>query len=266
MAGAHRPWRLAMFERLPSFLPRDLRELLRFVPERGWDAIEWKPLMASLRGISWQLASGRGIAKLAAHTATLTDALHPRPGVAPGTPLTGLDQRQRRSAGDAILRYYFAQWRSERGLFLDLRSSRFSLREEGVCFHPNGLWLRLDDDFRRGMLDLYRGFYGADEGLFDDALTRMGLLRPDLSPVAAEQLRTLLGQHFGSSQASQRFAIDDFRASFNALFDFFIEHDYRLRSDFVLVGFYLITLYLVLEDLGQPHNVRSLCRRELLAD
>jgi len=93
----------------------------------------------------------------------------------------------------------------------------------------------------------------------------MGLLKPALPKAAADELRGLLRSHFGTTQVAQRFAIEDFRASFNALFDFFIDHDYRLRSDFVLVGFYLITLYLVLEDLGQRHDVRSLCRRELPA-
>ena len=81
--------------------------------------------------------------------------------------------------------------------------------------------------------------------------------------VEADELRRLLRAHFGAETGAQRFSIAEFRDSFNALFDFFVEHDYRLRSDFVIVGFYLITLYLTLEALGQRHNVRELCLAEL---
>ena len=53
--------------------------------------------------------------------------------------------------------------------------------------------------------------------------------------------------------------------SFDELFAFFVSHQYKLHSDFVFVGFYLITLYLTLEQLGQSHNVRKICADVLLA-
>ncbi|CAN0605043.1 unnamed protein product, partial [Ectocarpus sp. 12 AP-2014] len=43
-----------------------------------------------------------------------------------------------------------------------------------------------------------------------------------------------------------------------------VDKGYSLRSDFVLVGFYLITLYLVLEALGQQHDVKTLWAKEML--
>ena len=70
--------------------------------------------------------------------------------------------------------------------------------------------------------------------------------------------------NFGISQSRQRFAIDSFKASFDELFDFFLAHDYTLHSDFVWVGFYLITLYLTLEEGGQAHDVRAICEEVLL--
>lgn len=251
-----------MLERLPGFVPDDLRQLLSFVPTRGWDAIAWRPLLKQLQRITWQLASQRGVRALAARSAALTDAV--AFGDVDGSqPLDALSPARRRAAGDAILRFYFAQWRNPEGLFLDLRPARFAGSEGDVHFLPSGLWVTLNDDFRRGMIDLYRGFYTDDGALLDDALWRMGFLREDLSDADADKLRGLLQAHFGAEQSAQRFSIDAFRASFDALFDFFIEHDYQLRSDFVLVGFYLITLYLVLEHLGQRHDVRTLCQREL---
>jgi predicted unusual protein kinase regulating ubiquinone biosynthesis (AarF/ABC1/UbiB family) len=247
-----------MADRLPRFVPRDLRELIAFVPTRGWDAIEWRPLLKQLRKISWQLASQDG-------TSTLASSLQPLlPDVnvaasKRGAALDTLDAKARKAAGDALLRLYFAQWLNPGGLFLDLRPSRLAWDDGALCLRPSGLWTRVDDDFRRGMIDLYLGFYRDDEALLDDALTRMGFLRPDLSAAEAEELKQLLRAHFGSEQRRQHFAIAEFRESFDALFDFFLAHDYRLRSDFVMVGFYLITLYLSLESLGQRHDVRALC-------
>ncbi|MEM9303435.1 MAG: hypothetical protein AAGE01_15065 [Pseudomonadota bacterium] len=248
--------------KLPGFVPEDLRQLVRFVPLRGWDAVEWAPMMRSLRGISWQYVSRRGVRRLGERVAETV------PEVAIVQVLEGdleeLDDASRRHVGDALLRLYFGQLLVEEGLFLDLRIARLGHDEERLQFAPNGLWIRLDPGFRQGMLALYRSFYGSDEAAFDRALRQMGVLRDGLGGAAEEELKALLEAHFGVKQHDQRFAIDDFKHSFDELFEFFVAHDYRLRSDFVFVGFYLITLYLSLERLGQSHDVRSICEATLL--
>ncbi|MEE4279549.1 MAG: hypothetical protein V2I82_13865 [Halieaceae bacterium] len=244
-------------------LPQDLAQLIAFVPKRGWDALEWKPLLAHLRRISVQLATRRGVHALAGSAAQLSDAVSfaaPPPGA---RLFDGLNGRQRRAAGDALLRFYFAQWRNPEGLFLDLRPRRFLWERGRLHFSPSGLYARLSPDFSRGMRDLYRGFYAPDDVLLEDALLRLGFLHEDLGEDESEELRGLLRAHFGASTDAQRFSIEDFRSSFNALFDFFIDNNYRLPSDFVLVGFYLITLYISLDQLGSRHNVRSICLAEL---
>jgi hypothetical protein len=114
------------------------------------------------------------------------------------------------------------------------------------------------------MVALYRSFYSDDDGAFDAALRQMGMLRPGLGKRAERELKALLQAHFGIDQRAQRFSIDRFKASFDELFEFFIEHDYKLGSDFVFVGFYLITLYLTLEQGGQAHDVRRICSEVLL--
>lgn len=244
-------------------LPDDLAQLIAFVPTRGWDALEWRPLLRELRRISLQLATRRGVRGLTASTTALTDAVTLSPGDSNTTPLDHLNSRQRRAAGDAILRFYFAQWRNADGLFLDLRPGRFAWQRGRLHFAPSGLHAQLEDGFRQGMIDLYRGFYLPDEALLDVALHRLGFLHADLDAADADELRELLRAHFGSSTTAQRFSIEEFRGSFDALFDFFIDHGYRLPRDFVLVGFYLITLYLSLDSLGSRHNVRELCLAEL---
>lgn len=252
--------------KLPPFVPNDLRQLLRFVPLRGWDAVDWPPLLGSLHTLSLRFVTRRGVSRIRDEVAeTVADvALVPH--------LRGLrkisdvaDDQARRDAGDDVLRLYFSQWLVDEGLFIDLRSSAFGLDGDGLLhFHPNGLWIQLRPDFRAGMLALYRSFYSGDEAAFESALRLMGLLPAGLPDKAAEELKALLHAHFGVEQHAQSFSIDRFKESFDQLFGFFIEHDYRLHSDFIFVGFYLITLYLTLEEGGQAHDVRQICSDVLL--
>lgn len=252
---------------LPGFVPEELRQLLRFVPTRGWNAVEWRPLLGSLRSISWRFATGRGVDGLARTMAHAVPRVSFEPPPDDARPLEDLTHAgQRRSVGDRVLFLYFRQWLVADGLFLDLRPGRFRLSPDALHFRPNGLWIRLRPEFRLGMVALYRSFYGDDDSAFRDALLQMGMLQPGLNHAAEEALLSLLRSHFGIDQHAQRFSIDAFKASFDRLFEFFIAHDYRLHSDFVFAGFCLITLYLTLEGLGQAHDVRRICSDALAID
>jgi len=249
---------------LPAFIPEELRQLARFVPLRGWDAIEWKLLLGSMRSVSWRYVTGQGVGKLrrvAEDTLSVMDLTDDLKDTAPLAEASGAKRLQ--GFGDDILRLYFAQWLVDDGLFLDLRSARFGIRDNELVYAPNGLWIRLRPEFREGILALYRSFYSTDETAFADALRQMGMLRAGLSATAESELKELLHAHFGIEQTAQRFSIDAFKSSFDDLFEFFIENNYKLHSDFVWVGFYLITLYLTLEQGGQKHNVREICSETL---
>lgn len=250
---------------LPRFVPEELRQLARFVPTRGWDAIEWKPLLGSMRSVSWRFVTAKGIDKLRRSTAGVVSHIRLIKDLGETEALGDISgSKTLRALGDDILRLYFAQWLVDDGLFLDLRSARFGVDEDQLVYAPNGLWIQLRPEFREGILSLYRSFYSADDAAFEDALRQMGMLRPGLSAAAESELKTLLHAHFGIEQTSQVFSIDAFKASFDDLFEFFIANDYKLHSDFVWVGFYLITLYLTLQQLGQSHNVRKICAEILL--
>ncbi|MEE4146629.1 MAG: hypothetical protein V2I26_17625 [Halieaceae bacterium] len=254
-----------MADRLPGFIPKELRQLARFIPRSGWDVIDWKPMLGSMRTVSWRYVSRRGVEQLSARTRAVAGPVRLVTSLDDATRLTDIqDTRELRRMGDDILRLYFSQWLVAPGMFIDLRQARFAADDGGLLFNPNGLWIELRADFREGMTALYRSFYSSDDTAFDRALRQMGMLHEDLSPAAATELKQLLFDHFGIEQRSQRFSIDEFKASFDALFAFFVSHDYKLHSDFVFVGFYLITLYLTLEELGQPHNVRKICAEVLL--
>lgn len=250
--------------KLPGFIPEELRQLARFVPARGWDAVEWRPMLASLRSVSWRFVSGKGVRAQTQRTQAVVDRLMLSQPPQDATALSDLTHAaQRRSAGDRILHLYFRQWLLQDGLFLDLRPGRFWWADRELYYLPNGLWLRLRPEFRLGMVSLYQSFYADDETALRAALTSMGMLRPGLNQDSEEQLLGLLKTHFGMQAGAQSFSIDEFKNSFDRLFDFFIEHDYQLHSDFVFVGFYLITLYLNLEALGQKHDVRTICAAAL---
>ncbi len=254
-----------MTTRIPGFLPRELRELVRFVPRRGWDVVDWKPLLASLRQVAWRYLSDNGVEALSASTARVCQRPLLTRSLQGATALAAVDDpASLRRYGDDILRLYFAQWLVSDGLFIDLRSTRFGVIDSQLAYAPSGLWVKLRPEFRGGMLALYRSFYSDDEGAFDAALRQMGLLKAGLEPAAQAELKTLLNSHFGIDQRVQRFSIDGFKASFDALFAFFTAHDYKLHSDFVWVGFYLITLYLTLEQGGEAHDTRAICAEVLL--
>ncbi len=253
-----------MADKIPGFIPNELRQLARFVPVRGWDVIDWKPLLGSLKQVSWRYVSGRGVPALRRQTARACPSVELVGALRGAAPLDSLAAAEARRYGDDILALYFGQWLVEDGLFIDLRASRFGVIDDRLAYAPSGLWIRLRPEFREGMLALYRSFYSEDADAFDDALRQMGMIRPDLAEAAQAELKGLLYQHFGIDQSEQTFSIDAFKASFDELFAFFIAHDYKLHSDFVWVGFYLITLYLTLEDGGAAHDTRRICADMLL--
>lgn len=223
-------------------------------------------MLATLRSVSWRWASGAGVRKLAMITDQMVSELDLTANLKGSEPLGSLSKPQlKKLQGERILHLYFRQWLVSDGLFLDLRANRFGLWEDELGYYPNGLWVSLRPEFRTGMLALYQSFYSDDEQAFDQALRTMGLLQPGLSDAAETELKALLHRHFGIEQTNQVFRIDDFKASFDELFEFFIANDCSLHSDFVFVGFYLITLYLTLEQLGQPYDVNRVCAEALLA-
>jgi len=160
--------------KLPAFVPKDLRQLARFVPTSGWDAIEWTPLVGAMREVSTRYVTGRGVASL---RDGLSEAV---PDITWVKKLRGVERLDRvrepealQAAGNAILQLYFAQWLNDDGLFIDLRAVRFGLDDQAVHYAPNGLWIRLRPEFREGMVALYRSFYSDDEKAFDSALKQI---------------------------------------------------------------------------------------------
>ncbi len=251
--------------KLPGFVPDELRQLLQFVPSTGWDAVEWRPLLRSLRQLSTRYVTGQGVAGVRRALASELSSVTLEKRLSSVRSLDELSgSKEKTLLGDGLLRLYFTQWRVDEGLFIDLRSRFLGMdSSDRLHFAPNGLWVKLRPEFREGMLALYLSFYNDDDEAFESALRSMGMLRQGLATDDAETLKSLLRAHFGLDQRAQTFSIDAFKASFDELFSFFIQHNYKLHSDFVFAGFCLITLYMTLEQGGQAHNVRAICAEAL---
>ncbi len=161
------------------------------------------------------------------------------------------------SLGQEILKLYFGQLKNEKGLVLDMRSQHFSQSGSVVHWKPNSTWYKMKDDFRKALIELYKSFYFEEHTTFVKALSDLGL-STDLNDEEVLELKGLFINHFGSGDQTQvEFKLDAFNDSFAELFKFFVEHEVEIRTDFIFLGVYLITLYQNLEQLGGTHNVRE---------
>lgn len=168
-----------------------------------------------------------------------------------------LSEAERIKAGETVLRLYFAQLKNPEGLCLDLRPRHFKFAGNSLVFSPNNIWFSFREEFRVGLMNLYRGFYFDDDELFEQALKTIGLTK-NLSSKEDEELKELFRKHFGpGDQEEVVFDLDHFKESFYELFKFFMDHEVALEKDFMFLGIYLVGLYMNLENLNVPLNVRE---------
>jgi len=157
------------------------------------------------------------------------------------------DLRSRRARGHAVLWLYFRQLRMPGPVWLDLRQARFD-GAAPVRWAPGWMRTEWSRDFREAIGDLYAGFYGEEPARFEAALEPLGI---------APARDVFLG-HFGAGdQRAVRFSADAFRATFTDAFVACRDAGTQLHPDFVPLGLMLTSLYLHLEALDLPLDVRS---------
>lgn len=161
-----------------------------------------------------------------------------------------------RAYAHSVLTLYFHQIFAGSSLLLDssaralrpardpARVSRLDARPASVIedpvaldWRPSAWYVDWDPEFRQGLQLLYRGFYLADDASFDAGAELLGL-----TPI-----RHLFRQHFGERITDMRFELKHFLDSFQRIFRFCKIHGIELRSDFVMLGACLSTLYENLE-------------------
>lgn len=237
------------------FVPSEFRPLLSCVTPSAFRVIEWQKLLAFAPTLAKRIATGEGQEALKSKLLPFVPEniffSSDHDEFSKGSTLGPSD-------GSSILALYFAQLRCDDGIFLDLRPSTFKLsKTEQLLWQPNGLWVRLDPEFRKGMLAVYEGYYKNQPALLRRGLIQVGLIKDGFSPELVSHVEQMLISHIGGDTSSQKFEVAHFTQSFEKLFQFLIKEKIVLPSDFFYLGLYLGGLYIHLESLGESYDVRS---------
>jgi hypothetical protein len=172
-----------------------------------------------------------------------------------GTSLTDsapIDEETRTAIGDATLAAFFRIALGGGDVLLDLRPSRLAWSNDELEWAPGRLWTTWDRQFSQHVAGLYRGFYGDDDALFDQALEGLGL----------SSARAVLRKHFGEEdQRAVAFELETFHATFHEVFVSCRDSGASLHRGFVTLGLLLACLYETLEFLGGTFDVRAAFER-----
>lgn len=160
-----------------------------------------------------------------------------------------LSRSQRRWLGQLALELYFTQlFRSDVTLF-DLWPSRLGVDEAGdAVWSPRPLYLRWDRRFRRGLQDIYAGFFLESKKQFDTGVFELGI----------GNAASILVEHFGGdNQRSVRFGPERLRETLRAMSTRRSDDDKKLHPNFVAFGLYLTALHELLGSLDVRFDVRA---------
>ncbi|MBX9767543.1 MAG: hypothetical protein K2X47_09755, partial [Bdellovibrionales bacterium] len=188
---------------LKWLIPEEFRPLLACVSPSAFKVVQWQAVLAEAPVLSKRALHREGVQEVAQGLkAILPDSIKFDLLGAQAAPmlLTGL--------GPHLLEIYFGQLFGPGGLFLDLRSRRFSKAGESAFrFHPNGLWVQLKPEFRLGMIEIYEGFYLEKPELMRTGLLKVGLIRSDFSQEKANAVESMLLSHIGGEATAQEFRV-----------------------------------------------------------
>ena len=99
--------------------------------------------------------------------------------------------------GEAILELYFIQILRPGKLFLDFRPNCFQEINTQLKWEPNGLHCEMNESFKKGLGDVYKGFYLEDRNLYLSGLYKIGLITDSDSEEAKEEMIDIFNDHFG---------------------------------------------------------------------
>jgi len=170
----------------------------------------------------------------------------------------GMTVSERKQLGDKLLGIYFRQIFSDVPLFFDLRPSRLGWDGEELTWDATKSFFVLEPTFRRSLQNLYRGYYDNDLALLKTALSELNLVADHEDEVGEKRVVDLLLNRFsGGREGTVRFSMQQFKSSFDSLFNELISGKKRLPPDFAFVGLLLASLYLTLESLDVDLDVSS---------
>lgn len=239
-----------------KILPGVLKELIKHVPTAIFDVVEWSAIANEIPKLTGRLLKKQGyeeifeLQKLFLQTFNI-NLIHELKNH------NNLDKTS--FIAEQILSLYFSQLLSPHGVFLDLRASHFSFENLVLNFKPSGLWVKFNERFSEGLIQIYDGFYMDDDQLFHAGLLKSGLTSLKWEESDRDKLAALFKAHFGDSVATEMsFELEAFKSSFIKIADFLLEKKVKISVDFLYLGIALVTLYSSLEATHSKVNVKKI--------
>jgi|GEM_PF-4600314 len=164
-------------------------------------------------------------------------------------------QGDEKSLGVFVLRLYFYQIFYLPAFSLDLRRTHFQFTDS---WHFSGekLGHHFSESFRLGLQKTYRAYYLKQGDGMRESLEELKLFAPDWSDEQKVCLINLFLKHFKSgAEHPIHFKVSDMLDSFGNIFFFIKDNGGKVPSEFALLGIYLASLYLTLENTGHTYNV-----------
>ena len=246
---------------LQSFIPRDFQSLLKHMGPSALKVVDWGDALKALKTLSTRYLSQDTPDAL---KASLREHLPAEVQFVDKFPSNKAKFENEVTYAEEVLKTYFSQLKCPEGLFLDLRQSRFEQTDEILMWKPNSLWVSFTGEFREGLLEIYKGYYGKDDDLMDSGLNKMGLLSAASTPDQKAEIKNLILNHIGSdSPNAVEFKLEKFTESFEALFSYLKKHNMKISVNFIYLGIYLVSLYLNLSQIQRPIDVKAVANSTL---
>lgn len=237
-------------------LPGVLKELTKHVPTVLFQTVEWSELIAELPKLTRRMIQKEGYDDLYQHQKILLDPYEIK---LTHDHLSSPIQRLNKYTGEKWLTLYFSQIYSTEGIFLDLRNEHFEEKSNQLIWHPTGLWTKLSDEFREGLIKVYEGFYLQDEKSYFEGLEGIGLLRNDFSESDKKELGNIFKKQFGNAlHEEMHFELDHLKGAIIEMSHFMLNKRIKISKDFLYLGIYLITMYSSLEKTQDKFPVKAI--------
>ena len=224
------------------------KEILIFIPKELKDFSVW------LNPKNLQAFNKLEIIKLARHilknkTKPLSVELQKQLG-------QDLDESDK-SKGIFALRVYFYQLLCNDELSLDLRPSRFSY-DDGWRFKGENLAFKFNNDLQQALINTYEIYYENQAHGLGQCLDEMGLIVDSWTEEEKQEFEDIFKSHFQQEyKTKQFFKLSDLLNSFSNIFFFIRKRGGTVPSEFSLLGVYLTSLYMTLNNIEEPIDVQN---------
>lgn len=237
-----------------SFVPSEFKPFLKYISPDAFKVVDWKSALKSSTAMTKAFVTGQNKEILQDHLkAMLNKQIHF------GKANMALVESQNRSHhGQLILLIYFAQLKSDKGCFLDLRENSFTVDGDKLFWEPKNLQHQFSQDFLDGLRLVYKGYYHNLDEDINAGLLKMNLINSEMSQSQQNEIKALLLKHIGGENPeNMKFEMSKFERSFADFFKLLKDRKMKLSEDFLFLGVYLVLLYACLEKLDIKLNVKE---------